>query len=244
MKKKAMYISAAVVLLVLLVSGLLLKQRDGASAQQLSAAEASQVLLRQYPGEVLSLHLRERGYLARLRTDQGLYELQLDAASGEVESIVRLELPDGSSPAQPAGSAEPGTAVPGASGPPGATPSGGPEGTPAASATAGPKPTPAGGGNPGQASALPGRSASPAPAATSSPDPTARRVITEAEAVRLALREVPGESDDVDTGRDRSGPFYLIEVNATDGREAVVQVNATSGAIMSVSWEADDDDNT
>lgn len=240
MKKKVMYISAAAVLLVLLVGGLLLKQRDGASAQQLSAAEASQVLLSQYPGEVLSLDLREGDYLARLRTDQGLYELLLDAASGEVESIVRLELPDGSSPAQPGGSAGPGTAVPGTSGQPGATPSGGPEGTPAASATARPEATPAGGGNPGQASALPGGFTSPA--ATSSPDPTARRVITEAEAIRLALREVPGKSDDVDTGRDRSGPYYLIEVNAADGREAVVQVNATSGAIMSVSWEADDDD--
>lgn len=81
-----------------------------------------------------------------------------------------------------------------------------------------------------------GADATPSPA----PSPAAQSVISEAEAVRLALLEVPGELDDVDTGIDAAGAFYLVEIHTSDGREAVVQVNAISGHIMSVTWEEPD----
>ncbi|WP_340021418.1 PepSY domain-containing protein [Paenibacillus sp. FSL K6-1096] len=85
-----------------------------------------------------------------------------------------------------------------------------------------------------------GAAATPSPA----PPPTAAGVVTEKEAVRLALQEVPGEVDDVDTEMDDSGAFYLVEIHTPDGREAVVQVNAISGSIMSVTWEEPDEDDS
>ncbi|MEK5447789.1 PepSY domain-containing protein [Paenibacillus sp. FSL R7-0331] len=99
-----------------------------------------------------------------------------------------------------------------------------------------PAPTP-------EAQATPVASAAPsASPAAPSPSP-AQRVVSEAEAVKLALQEVPGEADDVDTGINEAGAFYLVEINTSDGREAVVQVDAISGAIRSVTWEEPDDDN-
>lgn len=92
--------------------------------------------------------------------------------------------------------------------------------------------------------------ATPAPsggaAAPPSPAPTraAQTVVSEAEAVRLALLEVPGEPDDVDTEIDAAGAYYLVEIHTPDGREAVVQVNAISGHIMSVTWEEPDGDDS
>lgn len=81
-----------------------------------------------------------------------------------------------------------------------------------------------------------GTATTPSPA----PTPASQSVVSEAEAVRLALLEVPGELDDVDTGIDAAGAFYLVEIHTSDRREAVVQVNAISGHIMSVTWEEPD----
>lgn len=85
-----------------------------------------------------------------------------------------------------------------------------------------------------------GAAATPSPA----PSPTAAGVVSEKEAVRLALREVSGEVNDVDTEIDDSGAFYLVEIHTPDGREAVVQVNAVSGSIMSVTWEEPEEDDS
>ncbi|WP_342564338.1 PepSY domain-containing protein [Paenibacillus sp. FSL R7-0345] len=98
-----------------------------------------------------------------------------------------------------------------------------------------PQPTPA-------VSAVPSAGAASASPAAPSPSPP-QRVVSEAEAIRLALQEVPGVADDVDTGINESGAFYLVEVNTPDDREAVVQVDAISGNIRSVTWEEPDDDN-
>ncbi|WNS41425.1 PepSY domain-containing protein [Paenibacillus sp. MMS20-IR301] len=108
---------------------------------------------------------------------------------------------------------------------------------PAASAAVTPAPAPSSGTVAGGGTE-PSLSPSAAPAPSASP----QRVVSETEAVRLALQEVPGEADDVDTGIDESGAYYLVEVNTADGREAVVQVDAISGQIRSVAWEAPDDD--
>lgn len=77
----------------------------------------------------------------------------------------------------------------------------------------------------------------PSSAASPSPSPSALGAVSEDEAVRLALQEVPGEADDVETEINESGAFYLVEVKTPDGRDALVQVDAISGSIRSVTWE-------
>ncbi|MGQ3481178.1 PepSY domain-containing protein [Paenibacillus sp. TY11] len=68
------------------------------------------------------------------------------------------------------------------------------------------------------------------------PDPVSL-VITEKEAAKLAAKAVNGTSDDIELHRNDKGLYYLVEVEVKDGREAVVQVNAVSGSIDSITWE-------
>ncbi|EHS58350.1 PepSY domain-containing protein [Paenibacillus kribbensis] len=75
----------------------------------------------------------------------------------------------------------------------------------------------------------------------SKPDPVSL-VITEKEAAQLAAKAVNGTSDDIELHRNEKGLYYLVEVEIKDGREAVVQVNAVSGSIDSVTWEKEKQD--
>ncbi|MGW8440887.1 PepSY domain-containing protein [Paenibacillus sp. S33] len=68
------------------------------------------------------------------------------------------------------------------------------------------------------------------------PDPVSL-VITEKEAAKLAAKAVNGTSDDIELHRNDKGLYYLVEVEVKNGREAVVQVNAVSGSIDSITWE-------
>ncbi|WP_342419753.1 PepSY domain-containing protein [Paenibacillus sp. FSL H8-0168] len=68
------------------------------------------------------------------------------------------------------------------------------------------------------------------------PDPVSL-VITEKEAAKLAAKAVNGTADDIELHRNDKGLYYLVEVEVKDGREAVVQVNAVSGSIDSITWE-------
>ncbi|MFD1888059.1 PepSY domain-containing protein [Paenibacillus wenxiniae] len=67
--------------------------------------------------------------------------------------------------------------------------------------------------------------------------------ITEKQAEQIAIGQVKGEVDDVKfkhsgkTGQQ----YYLVEMDTPDDREAVVQINAISGAVMSVTWDDEED---
>lgn len=198
---KTILIAAAVLLLAIACLWFFRKE----TGPLLSREAAEQALLEEYPGTIQQLGEQAGNYAAKLQTAQGLYEVKLDGATGEIISIVLLQ------------------AVPTPAPTPQVQPTPGASGAPVVSAT-----PPA-----GAASATP-----PAP----SPSPP-QRVVSEAEAVKLALQEVPGEADDVDTGINEAGAFYLVEIKTPDDREAVVQVDAISGNIRSVTWEEPDDDN-
>ncbi|MDN4076979.1 PepSY domain-containing protein [Paenibacillus polymyxa] len=73
------------------------------------------------------------------------------------------------------------------------------------------------------------------------PDPVSL-VITENEAAKLAAKAVNGTSDDIELHRNDKGLYYLVEVEVQDGREAVVQINAVSGSIDSITWEKEKQD--
>ncbi|SFF79755.1 Peptidase propeptide and YPEB domain-containing protein [Halobacillus alkaliphilus] len=75
------------------------------------------------------------------------------------------------------------------------------------------------------------------PANPESPDETEnKQPITEEQARGIALERVNGEIDDVDYESSEEGPYFLIEVELDDDREATIQVHAITGEIMTVSW--------
>ncbi|WP_370221821.1 PepSY domain-containing protein [Cytobacillus sp.] len=61
--------------------------------------------------------------------------------------------------------------------------------------------------------------------------------LTEEEAVQIALKNEPGEVDDISFGETDKGSYYLIEIEKDDGREAAVQIHAITGKVLSVTWD-------
>ncbi|WP_264736737.1 PepSY domain-containing protein [Cytobacillus firmus] len=61
--------------------------------------------------------------------------------------------------------------------------------------------------------------------------------LTEEEAVQIALKNEPGEVDDVSFGETDKGSYYLVEIEKDDGREAAVEIHAITGKVLSVTWD-------
>ncbi|WP_158702733.1 PepSY domain-containing protein [Paenibacillus faecalis] len=69
------------------------------------------------------------------------------------------------------------------------------------------------------------------------------KMLTEAEASRIALAKYPGEVEDAELrGVEKGRPYYLIEIELKDGREVTVEVNAISGKVGTVIWNDDEPD--
>ncbi|GKU76440.1 hypothetical protein L3i20_v208370 [Paenibacillus sp. L3-i20] len=75
------------------------------------------------------------------------------------------------------------------------------------------------------------------PPVTKKPTTEKPALLTSAEAGKLASKHVKGVVEKVERG---SGDDYLVEVETADGKEFIVQINAISGAIMSVTTDDDD----
>ncbi|MCM3439679.1 PepSY domain-containing protein [Metabacillus halosaccharovorans] len=72
---------------------------------------------------------------------------------------------------------------------------------------------------------------------------TSQRLLSEKEAVNLALEEVNGEVDDVDfIESDGQTPYYLIEIETDDEREATIQIDAYKKQAITVTWEEQEED--
>lgn len=61
--------------------------------------------------------------------------------------------------------------------------------------------------------------------------------ITEQEAIQLALEQVSGRVDDVEQEIIEGVVYYYVEVETTDGKEAIVEIDSITGEIRSVTWD-------
>lgn len=66
--------------------------------------------------------------------------------------------------------------------------------------------------------------------------------LTEEQAKNTALKEVPGKVDDIEVENINGMVYYLVDIETNDDREATVEINAISGQISSLTWDDDDDD--
>lgn len=266
MNKRIWLIGGGVLLgLILFVWGI--PWLTGLGGQMKYSAEAAEsIVLEQYPGEIVETTAQKDRYFVQLQSDNGRYQLEIDGNSGEIISIVRLERGDGNVfPDSPAGGDEgsdAGDAVNPDRSKNGGDPSGG------SSDPAGGSGDPAGssGGSDGGAGVPNGGSGAPSggpsdpaggsgdPSGTpdrkpdSDPNPDPEQpgkpaYISEKEAIKIALKQVPGEVDDVDFYRKNNQVYYLVEIEVDDEREeAVIQVHAITGAVMSITWDDVDED--
>lgn len=213
------------------VGAFLLSSARTGSGLTLEAARRE--VLSHYDGNIESATLQDDVYRIRLRSDTGLYELSVLANGGGITSIERLEANGG--PGNPDGSGNPDS-----SGNPngsGNTDTSGSNGNPDSSGVVPGTETPPV-GKPGSNDQETGGSTGHEPA----PSPDSPALLSKADASALALKKVKGTVQDIDLKRSGAKRFYLVEIDTSDGREAVIQINAASGAVMSVTWDDDDND--
>lgn len=211
----------------------------------LTADAAAQSVLDQYPGEIVNSTLKDGTYMMQLRSETGLYDVQVDAVTATVNSIKRLESNPQAEEKTLWSREQIKTAllkqqtddqlvslelVE-------------QEGSPVYTAVVKAK------DNSREELTIDpytGETISSKTIAAPTTEPTKEdpkpQFLSEKQAKQKALAEVPGEVDDIELRGTNSGnPYYLVEIDLEDGREAIVQVNAISGVIRSVTWDEDED---
>lgn len=72
---------------------------------------------------------------------------------------------------------------------------------------------------------------------TTEPKPEVKpAVLTEQQAIDIALKEVPGELDSVEFEKTTDGGNYFVEIEQGDN-EIVVQIHAITGKLLSIQYE-------
>ena len=66
--------------------------------------------------------------------------------------------------------------------------------------------------------------------------------LNEEQAKNAALKEVPGTVDNLEAKNVNGISYYLVEIEANDGREATVEINAITGKINTLTWDDDQED--
>ncbi|AOZ93776.1 PepSY domain-containing protein [Paenibacillus crassostreae] len=188
------------------------------SAVLLSEEEAIQIVLAQYPGEVIHSSLKNDEYVIQNRLVKGLYELRLNASEGTITSIVRLEavVPDVLTP-EKQDSEDQDQVSPDKILPDHESSVETPVQEPDADITV------------------------PTKKPTSDVGEKSTALVSRDQAAVLALKHVSGTVQSIEIRGTDSNSYYLVKMNTKNHREAVVQVNGISGAIMSVTWDDKDD---
>ncbi|MCM3135634.1 PepSY domain-containing protein [Paenibacillus polysaccharolyticus] len=244
--RKLLWLGAGTLAVALVVALVWWKPWEPAR-EQLSADAVAQSVLNQYPGEIIHTTLKDGTYLMQLRSETGLYDVQVDAFTAAVQSIKRLEANPQSEEKtlwsreqmksellkQRAGEQLVSLELVEQQGSPVYTAVVKGKDNSRQELTIDPYT-----GEVISSKAIKSTPSSEA-GGTTEKEP---QFLSEKQAEQKALARVPGEVDDVELRGTNSGnPYYLVEIDLEDGREATVQVNAISGAIRSVTWDKDDD---
>lgn len=67
--------------------------------------------------------------------------------------------------------------------------------------------------------------------------PNKDQILTKEDAARIALQKVNGTVDDIDLEQSDGLTYFLVEVEREHTKDAIVQINAISGEVMSITWE-------
>ncbi|WP_313894824.1 PepSY domain-containing protein [Psychrobacillus sp.] len=90
-KKKWMWITGAILLIILLLSFGLRSFTPYFSAQALTEEEASKVVLEKYPGEIVKIAKIQDEYLIDIQLETGVYFIKIDAKTGDILSLELLK---------------------------------------------------------------------------------------------------------------------------------------------------------
>jgi uncharacterized membrane protein YkoI len=172
------------------------------TTQALSRESVEKNILEQYAGEVTSSVLTDGVYVMSLRTQRGIYELKVDAHSGEIISLKRMKA------FIPLNEPSPST----------------------------------------RATSVKLDPLVMAPNKQFSQNPKESPIISSKDAAAAASQHVLGRVKDIELRQLGDRSYYVVEIETANKekgyRKADVQVNAITGAVTSVIWEArhNDDD--
>jgi len=79
--------------------------------------------------------------------------------------------------------------------------------------------------------------ATPEPNQTVPPKTSTTVLISEKQAMKIALGQLKGEVEDIEFVRTNDGGYYLVEIDDNKDNEATFQIHAISGKILSVTWD-------
>jgi uncharacterized membrane protein YkoI len=63
--------------------------------------------------------------------------------------------------------------------------------------------------------------------------------LSKAEAVEVAIQQVDGTVDKINLETKNGQPYYFVKIKADDKQEAIVQVHAIKGNVVSITWDDD-----
>lgn len=207
------------------------------AAETLSQQEAQQLVEAQYKGKVTNITLKDKRYMIELTKNGILYEIKLDAQLGEVVSFSKIEnLPEKNLSKQ-----EPANLI---------------ELTEAEIKSAILSKTPGEllsfkkinekGRSFYEGIVLENDQKTILKVDAITGDILSRKVekhkksvtkISEKEAGEIALKEIKGTIHDIELEDEDNLLFYLVEIETPDDREATVQIDAITGAILTISWD-------
>jgi uncharacterized membrane protein YkoI len=209
------------------------------SAQTLTKEEANQAAMDKYPGDIIKTTRAEGEYHIEMKLETGVYHIRIDEKSGEVVSIKRQEGPKESRQEKPKETTEEKKRLTQK------------EIESQISSQ----------GNLESIDFVEEKTSSYYKAVVSKKnekislklDPYTGAIIestkepasilTEKEAIAIAEDHLKGTADDVELYQpSNQTPYYLVEVELEDGREATVQVDAYTRLVKTVTWDDVDED--
>lgn len=221
MKKSRKFLLPFSLVLLLVVAGMFYMKSIVSHADTIPSDSIKNQLETMYNGEVNNLLLHDNIYGATLTREGSVYAVRVDGATGKVLSMI-LKEPSTELVSKQKEAAEVAKKDESSVGKP--------EEVPTQSAPEKPKPQP---------KPKPQEKPQPKPP-VNKPAPQKTVLLTEQQAIQIALRQLNGEVDDVDFVKTLEGGYYLveIEIDVDDGPdEATYQIHAISGKVMSVTWD-------
>lgn len=208
-----------VVLLTLVIGffiGIAVKQLT--TPNEYSTAEMTAQVERVYSAKVQSLVEQKDQFVASFEKDKSIYEVKLNPVTGQFSDLLLVHrateqvVTEPSTPEKPLEENEP---------PQQSTNPNSPASKPNTEVKPKPevKPTP---------------EVKPKP--ETKPKPAPKPLLSEQQAINIALKEVSGELDSVDFENTSDGGHYFVEIEQEDD-EVTVQVHAITGKILSIQYE-------
>ncbi|MED4403918.1 PepSY domain-containing protein [Metabacillus fastidiosus] len=229
--KKWIWIAGVSFIVILLLAISFKWWAPSSSAETLTEEEVVKIVLEKYPGKIVKTVKADNKFEIEMKRDKGTYHLQIDAKSGEVISLELVEKVQ-EQPLQPKQLTEEEAKAIAAS-----------EGTLESIDLIKEK-------DKSYYEAIVNKNHEKITLQLDTVTgeiihSTKKRaaIITEQEAIAIASTEAAGKIDDIDLHDNADGtPYYLVEIEPEDGDDMVVQINAYTGEVKSVTLEDNAED--